>query len=214
MQGEFFAAAARRVVQNNNWLYLLARRGRVGQNTRRMEYVVPLGILVAFFAWIIATFSRLHHLHSAVLGAWARWSEATRRRNECVVDFTDLFSGYLPRGDVRPRNLRRLADDSRRTLDSHREPPATDDVRQMSHAEKSLRRVVMSAVQAMEDSEAMRQDTALAELCTRVSLSLFTQDELTRSYNRSVGNFNLALTAPGARFVAGLFGFSPLEQFK
>lgn len=169
---------------------------------------------MAFFAWIIATFSRLHHLHSAAQGAWARWSEATQRRNECVVDFTDLFSGYLPRGDVRPRNLRRLADDSRRSLDSHRELPALDDVRHLSHAERALRRVVMSAVQAMEDSEAMRQDTLLAELSTRVSLSLFTQDELTRSYNRSVGNYNLALAAPGARFVAGLFGYTPLEPFK
>ena len=179
-----------------------------------MEYVVPLGILVAFFAWIIATFTRLHHLHSVVQGAWAKWSEATRQRNECVADFTDLFSGYLPRGDVRPRNLRRLADDSRRSLGTQGELPAIDEVRHLSHAEKSLRRVVMSAVQAMEDSEAMRKDTLLAELCTRVSLSLFTQDELARNYNRSVGNFNLALAAPGARFVAGLFGFAPLEQMK
>lgn len=179
-----------------------------------MEYVVPLGILVAFFAWIIATFSRLHHLRNAVLSAWTKWSEATQRRNECVADFTDLFSGYLPRGDVRPRNLRRLADDSRRSLDAHSGLPAMDEVRHLSHAEKSLRRVVMSAVAAMENSEAMRRDTLLAELCTRVSLSLFTQDEFARSYNRTVGNFNLALTAPGARFVATLFGFSPLEQIK
>lgn len=163
---------------------------------------------------MMATFSRLHHLRTMVQGAWAKWSEATQHRNECVADFTDLFAGYLPRGDVRPRNLRRLADDSRRSLDAHHELPATSELRQLSHAEKSLRRVVMSAVQAMEDSEAMRQDSMLAELCTRVSLSLFTQDELTRVYNRSVGNFNLALASPGARFVAGIFGFAPLEQMK
>ena len=179
-----------------------------------MEYVVPLGILVAFLAWILATFSRLHHLRSMALGAWVQWSEATRRRNECVSDFTDLFSGYLPRGDVRPRNLRRVADDSRRSLDPPDELPATDRVRRLSHAEKSLRRVVMNAVQTMENSEAMSRDAMLAELCTRVSLSLFTQDELARSYNRSVGNFNLALSAPGARFVATLFGYTPLEQIK
>lgn len=179
-----------------------------------MEYIVPLGILVAFLAWIVATFSRLHHLHHTVHLAWARWSEATQRRNACVSDFTDLFSGYLPREDIRPRNLRRWADDSRRTLDAHHSLPGGDEVRHLSHAEKSLRRVVVSAVQAMEDSDAMRQDTQLAELCTRVSLSLFQQDELTRNYNRSVGNFNLALAAPGARFVAGLFGFVPLEEIK
>lgn len=179
-----------------------------------MEYVVPLGILVAFLAWLLATFSRLHHLHRTAMAAWARWSAATQYRNECLVDFTVLFSGYLPREDVRPRNLRRLADDSRRVLDTHQKLPEGDEVRHLSHAEKSLRRVVVSAVQAMEDSAAMREDSQLSELCSKVSLSLFQQDELTRNYNRSVGNFNLALAAPGARLVAELFGFRPLEEMR
>lgn len=177
-----------------------------------MEYIVPLGILVAFLAWIVATFSRLHHLHSTAIAAWAKWSAATQYRNECLVDFTIIFSGYLPQGDVRPRNLRRLADDSKRTLDANHTLPAGAEVRHLSHAEKSLRRIVVSAVQAMEDSEAMRRDSQLAELCSRVSLSLFQQDELTRFYNRSVGNFNLALASPGARLVAGIFGYVPLEE--
>lgn len=184
------------------------------QNPVRMEYVVPLGILVAFLAWIVSTFSRLHHLQSMAYTAWAKWSAATQYRNECLADFTTAFSDYLPREDVRPRNLRRMADDSRRSLDAHQALPAGDDVRLLCHAEKTLRRVVVSAVQAMEDSEAMRKDAQLAELCTRVSLSLFQQEELTRSYNRSVGNFNLALASPGARLVAGLFGFSPLEEMR
>lgn len=184
------------------------------QNPARMEYVVPLGILVAFLAWIISTFSRLHHLQSVVYTAWAKWSAATQYRNACVVDFTTLFSGYLPQEDMRPRNLRRLADDSRRTLDTHHELPVADQVRQLSSAEKTLRSVVVSAVQTMEDSESMRRDSQLAELCTRVSLSLFQQDELTRSYNQSVGNYNLALAAPGARLVAGIFGFAPLEELR
>lgn len=180
-----------------------------------MEFIVPLGILVAFLAWVIATFSRLYHLQRVVVAAWARWSEATQYRNECLVDFTVLFSGYLPREDVRPRNLRRMADDSRRALLSYREDlPAGDEVKHLSHAERSLRKVVVNAVQAMENSELMRGDSQLSELCSRVSLSLFRQDELTRTYNRSVGNFNLALTSPGARLVAGMFGFTPMEEFK
>lgn len=177
-----------------------------------MEYIVPLGILVAFLAWIIATFTRLHHLQNAALAAWCKWSEATQQRNACLVDFTVLFSGYLPKGDVRPRHLRRLADDTRRVLDTHHGLPNGNELKQLSHAEKSLRREVVNAVQAMEDSETMRDDTLLAELCTRVSVSIFQQDELSRTYNRSVGDFNMALTSPGARLVAGIFGFAPMGE--
>lgn len=179
-----------------------------------MEYLIPLGILVAFLSWIVATFSRLHHLHNLALAAWSKWSAATQYRNECLMDFTILFSGYLPREDIRPRNLRRLADDSRRTLDISQTLPDVEEIRNLSSAEKSLRRVVVSAVQTLEDSDAMRKDSQLSELCSKVSLSLFQQDELTRSYNRSVGNFNLALASPGARLVAGMFGFSPLEELR
>lgn len=179
-----------------------------------MEYVVPLGILVAFAAWIMATFSRLYHLHRLAVYAWSQWSRITRQRNECLGDFTAIFSDYLPQGDMRPRNLRRLTDDSRRVLGAGAPLPGGDDVRLLSRAEKALRSVVVSAVQLMENTTPMREDMRLNELSSRVSLCLFQQDELTRSYNRSVGNFNAALTAPGASLVAGLFGFSPLEEIR
>lgn len=179
-----------------------------------MEYVVPLGILVAFLAWVIATFSRLNHLHRMVLFAWDKWSRVTQHRNECLGDFTTLFSDYLPQDDMRPRNLRRLTDDSRRVLDTSSALPACDELRHLSRAEKALRSVVVSAVQVMENTAQMREDSRLNELSSQVSLCLFQQDELTRSFNRSVGNFNTALTAPGASLVAGLFGFSPLEELR
>lgn len=179
-----------------------------------MEYVVPLGILVAFAAWVVATFSRLNHLHRMVVSAWSRWSRVTQYRNECLGDFTTLFSDYLPQDDIRPRNLRRLTDDSRRVLDAHQELPACDELRHLSRAEKALRSVVVSAVQMMENTAQMREDSRLNELSSQVSLCLFQQDELTRSYNRSVDNFNAALMAPGASLVAGLFGFSPLEEIR
>ena len=179
-----------------------------------MEYVVPLGILVAFLAWIIATFSRLSHLHRMVAFAWSQWSKVTQQRNACLGDFTLLFSDYLPQEDMRPRNLRRLTDDSRRVLDAHSKLPGGDELRHLSHAEKMLRKVVVGAVQVMENSAPMREDTRLNELCSRVSLCLFQQDELTRSYNRSVIDFNMALSAPGVSLVAGLFGFSPLEEIR
>lgn len=177
-----------------------------------MEYVVPLGILVAFAAWIVATFSRLYHLHRLATFAWERWSRVTQYRNDRLADFTTIFSDYLPQDDIRPRNLRRLTDDSRRVLDTHAELPPGDDMRSLSRAERALRSVVVSAVQVMENTAPMREDARLNELSSQVSLCLFQQDELTRSYNRSVGNFNSALMAPGASLVAGLFGFAPLEE--
>lgn len=198
----------------NRWLYHLAKCAPGCHNAVRMEYAVPLGILVAFAAWIVATFTRLYHLHRMVGQAWERWSRVTRRRNECLAHFASIFSGYLPREDMRPRNLRRLTDDLSRTLEAHPDMPTRDDMRLLSHAEKSLRNVVVSAVQAMENSAIMREDIELNELSSRVSLSLFEQDELTRVFNRSVGNYNLALEAPGARMVAGMFGYTALDEIR
>lgn len=179
-----------------------------------MEYLVPLGILVAVAAWLIAAFTRLYHLHGIVEHAWMQWSKATQQRNECLLEFIILFSGHLPRGDLRPRNLRRLTDDSRRTLRDYPDIPPHEEMRHLSRAERSLRQVVVNAVQMMENSGPMRQDTELNELSNRVSLSLFEQDEITRFFNRCVGDFNTALSAPGSRLVAGLFGFVPIEEIR
>lgn len=210
-QADFFFCICFRAVAKR-WLYHLEKITSLRENRLHMEYVVPLGILVAFMAWVVATFSRLYHLHRTAALAWAQWSRVTQHRNACLVDFTSVFSDYLPQGDMRPRNLRRLTDDSRRVLSSHADLPPDDDMHNLSRAEKALRAVVVSAVQVMENTAPMREDSRLNELSSQVSLCLFQQDELTRSYNRSVGNFNMALTAPGASLIASLFGFSPLPQ--
>ncbi len=176
-----------------------------------MEFAVPMGILVAVLAWIIATYFKLNHLRHAARDAWQRWGEATRRRNSCLLELSVHLSEFLPREDVLPRRIKRLTDDTQRVLSLFPEPPSNDELRHLSHAERKLRNIVIGTVQSMENNAGMSTDTEFIELMNRVSLSLFRQDETTLLYNTRARVYNVALESPGAQWVAELFGFSALH---
>ena len=178
-----------------------------------MEYAVPLGILVAVLAWGVGTWVRLQRLLRAAEEAWKSWGDGTRSRNESLIDFTLRYSGFLPRGDVRPRRLRCLADDSQRVLALRGMlPPDTDDASSLSRTEKDLRFILLNAVETMEKMPEMQNDAELQELINDVSHALFRQDELALTYNRCVGNFNTALHAPGAQWIAAITGIRSLKK--
>ena len=178
-----------------------------------MEYAVPLGILVAVLAWGVGTWVRLQRLLRAAEDAWYSWGEGTRTRNERLVDFTLRYSGFLPRGDVRPRRLRCLADDSQRILALRSMPPPdADDATNLSRMEKDLRFILLNAVETMEKIPEMQDDIELRELINDVSHALCRQDELALMYNRCVGNFNTALHAPGAQWIAAITGIRSLKK--
>ena len=161
-----------------------------------MEYAVPLGILVAVLAWGVGTWVRLQRLLRAAEEAWRSWGDGTRSRNESLIDFTLRYSGFLPRGDVRPRRLRCLADDSQRVLALRGMlPPDTDDASSLSRTEKDLRFILFNAVETMEKIPEMQNDA-----------------ELALTYNRCVGNFNTALHAPGAQWIAAITGIRSLKK--
>ncbi len=176
-----------------------------------MEFAVPMGILVAVLAWIIATYFKLNHLRRAAREAWQRWGQATKQRNSCLLELSIHLSESLPREDVRPRRIKRLTDDTQRVLSLFPEPPPNDELRHLSHAERKLRDIVIGTAQAMESDSGMSSDTEFIELMNRVSLSLFRQDETTLLYNTRARAYNVALESPGAQWVADLFGFSALH---
>ena len=177
-----------------------------------MVYAVPLGILVSGMAWMISTYIRLNHLRRIAGEEWQRWGKITQVRNECLMEFIVYFSGHLPQGDVRPRRLRRIADDSKRVVETYPTPPANDELHHLSASEAQLRHILAAAVQMMAESAEMQADDNLIMLSGRVSLSLFEQDEVTRSFNRCVALYNNAIEAPGVPWVADIFGFSLMEK--
>lgn len=186
---------------------------RVRRRMRGMlVYTVPIGILVAILAWMAGTYIRLNYLRKIAGSAWEHWTRITRARNECLMEFIVYFSGYLPQGDIRPRRLRRLTDDSNRVVDMLPGPPANDELHHLSVSETQLRRILAGAVQLMADSSEMQSDDMLITLSGRVSLSLFEQDEVTREYNRCVAVYNNAVEAPGVPWMAELFGFSLMDK--
>ncbi|MBE6417962.1 MAG: hypothetical protein E7033_05800 [Akkermansiaceae bacterium] len=179
-----------------------------------MEYVVSFTLLVALLAWVVSSYLRLFHLYEQVQGAWTAWSRAARRRNECLVEFVNTFAGRLPEGDVLPRDIRHWAEDSCRALDATPAPPRPGGTVCLNMAERHLRRAVSGSLHTVENTLSMQDDELLQSLCSAVSVSLYRQDELTALYNRSAGEYNSALSGPGAGLVASVFGFSPVEPVR
>lgn len=177
----------------------------------RMEYLVSLTLLVAVGAWLAAAYARLRHLHSRVQTAWGQWIRATRNRNERLGDFLTVFSGFLPRGAMLPRDMRRWAEDSQRALSSVSSAPLPGSLELLEKAERHLRQMVGDSVHELERMQVTQDHEQLLHLCSEVSVSLFQQDQVARHYNQHAADYNHALAAPSGRVVAGLFGFSPVE---
>lgn len=179
-----------------------------------MEYVVSFTLLVALLAWVVSSYLRLFHLYEQVQGAWAAWSKAARRRNECLADFVKTFAGLLPAGDVLPRDIRHWAEDSGRVLDATPTPPGQGGTTGLCLAERQLRRAVAGSLHTVETTLSLRDNELLQSLCSALSVSLRRQDELVLCYNRSAGEYNAALASPGVGLVASLFGFAPVEPVR
>lgn len=178
---------------------------------RGMQYLVSFALLVAVAAWMVRIYNNLDHLRGVVCSCWGQWRKATHHRNECLTDFAVVFALFLPQGDPLPRNLRRLAADSERTLALTREPRWSRLHGFVGGAESLLRQAVERSVQAVEDSPVMREHEHLQRLCSSMSVSLFQQEQMTELFNRAAKDYNAALVTPSARFLAPLFGFAAAD---
>lgn len=179
-----------------------------------MEYIIAFALLVALGAWVVGAYLRLFHLYEQVQGAWQQWSRATLHRNECLRDFVHEFAGYLPEGDVLPRDMHRWEEDSRRALKASPVAPREGNFSCIALAERHLRRAVNYSVHTLENMQHMRENEQLLSLCSAVSVSQFQQDTQMQLYNRSAAEYNTALHSPGAKIVAGIFGFTPVAKGK
>lgn len=173
-----------------------------------MVYLVCLAMFVIVGAWLVSVYTRFHHLYARVQDSWRQWEEATRARNDRLGDFTRLFSAGLPKDALLPRDLRRLAADSARALRAVALPDQGS-LRQLCEYEKSLRQVMASSVNALENNEVLRDDRRLMSLCSEMSVSLVQQEQFARFYNRHAGLYNEALNSPSGRLFGAMMGFFP-----
>ncbi len=175
-----------------------------------MPYLVSLALLVALFAWAVGVYNNLDHLRTVVCNFWGQWSRATHYRNESLNDFAVVFAAFLPQDASLPRSLQHLAAESERSVSQGLELLwSSDSDSRADGVEDLLRQAVVQSVQLVEESSVMREHEHLQRVCSRVSVSLFQQDQVAELFNRAVRDYNQMLKLPSARLLAPLFGFVP-----
>ena len=175
-----------------------------------MGYLIAFTLLVALGAWVVSSYLRLFHLYERVQGGWIQWTQAALQRNECLRQFVIEFGADMPQEDSLCKDVQRREMESCRVIKAYPYAPGAGDFSSIAEAELNLRRAVSYSVHAVETASALQQNEQLLSLCSAVSVSMYRQEEQMLFYKRSAVEYNAALAAPGARIVAGVFGFGPV----
>ncbi len=191
------------------------RAGGVARIIGAMEWLISLALFVAVAAWVVAAYHRLHHLRSQVQEAWQQWEHATRQRNACLGDFAPVFAQRAPETVLLPHELRiavesaelGLAGEALKPLPypAHGQLPSPSLLTPLGERERELRLLVGDSLRLIDELPEPQQDAELRFLVSRLSASLFQQEQHTRLYNRAVEDYNNALTTPAGRLVASAF---------
>ncbi len=178
-----------------------------------MEWLVSLALLVAVTAWVVATYHRLHHLRTQVQEAWQQWERSTRHRNACLSSFAPAFEHCAPSALALPHELRHAAQDSDHELDYPLPPPTAEPhalpssefLKPLGERERTLRLLVGDSLRLLDAIPTAPQDAELQTLVSRLSASLFQQEQFTRLYNQAVEHYNEALASPSGKLVGSAF---------
>ncbi len=203
-------------MQAQQFIYLLAS-GKHAPYNLRMEWLISFALLVAVTSWVVGTYHRLHQLRAQVQEAWQQWERSTRHRNACLSSFAPAFEHCAPAAIALPHELRHAAQDSDHELDyplpsPDAEGPAlpgSDFLRPIGEHERTLRLLVGDSLRLLDTLPSAPQDAELQTLVSRLSASLFQQEQFTRQYNRAVEDYNAALSSPSGRLVASAFRLPP-----
>ncbi len=185
-----------------------------------MEWLISFALLVAVTSWVVATYHRLHHLRSQVRAAWQQWELSTRHRNACLSSFAPAFEHCAPAALALPLELRHAAQDSEHELDFPLPPPTADGyalpgsdfLKPLGERERSLRLLVGDSLRLLDELPEAPQNAELPGLVSRLSASLFQQEQHTQLYNRAVEEYNSALASPSGRLVGSAFHLPPASS--
>ena len=175
-----------------------------------MGYLIAFTLLVALGSWVVSSYLRLIHLYERVQGGWLRWTQAAMQRNECLRQFVTEFGADIPQCDSLCNDMQRREMESCRVIKAYPHAPGVGDFSSIAEAERNLRRAVSYSVHAVETASSLQQNEQLLSLCSAVSVAMYRLEEQMLSYKRSAVEYNTSLAAPGARIVAGVFGFDPV----
>ncbi len=190
-----------------------------------MEWLISLALLVAVAAWVVATYHRLNHLRTQVQEAWQQWERSTRHRNSCLSSFAPILALCAPASLALPHELREAVEGSDERLDD-KVPQATADgagsdalprrdfLQPLGEREKELRVLVGDSLRLIDELPLPGADEELPLLVSRLSASLFQQEQHTRLYNRAVEDYNRALATPSGKLVASAFRLQPASGLR
>lgn len=173
-----------------------------------MKIVIAVLLPLLVVLWLAGRYARLRYEQARVRRAWAEWEECTHCRNAAMMDFAALLCVLLPSGDLLPRTLRRLAEDSERTLKSAEERPRGKCAFRFPVAETVLRRAFRDAVETMEGSHALKRHERLQRMVAGVNREFQRQDAAVRRFYGAARRFNDSLRGYGNRTAAWLFGYT------
>lgn len=179
-----------------------------------MMYLVSVALLVALIAWMVRVYNHLAHLREVVCHCWAQWRKATQQRNACLADYTAVFAMLVPQGDPLPRELRRMREDSERSVSLAPEPRWCKVHGFVGGAEFLLRQAVERSMHVAEESPVMRAHESFQRLCSNMAGSLYQQEQVANRFNQAVRDYNAALASPSARFLGPVFGFSVADTLE
>ncbi len=185
-----------------------------------MEWLISLALLVAVTSWVVATYHRLHHLRTQVQEAWLQWERSTRHRNACLTSFAPAFAPFASAAMALPDELRHAAQDSDHELDfplpapspEEYALPAGDFLKPLGERERTLRLLVGDSLRLLDTLPTAPQDAELQTLVSRLSASLFQQEQFTQRYNQAVEDYNAALATPSGRLVGSAFHLPPANS--
>lgn len=178
-----------------------------------MEWLIASGLLVAVWAWVAELCHRLLHLRAGVQGAWQQWVEATHRRNDCLIEVAAALAPALPREDVLPRVLRRLAEDSDRLLREQPQLPWGGVRHAAVLSEAALRRQAQGSWNRVAQQESLQWNEGLRHLRELWEDADAWQRQSERVYGDVAGSYNAALREPPVRALAGMLGFRRVGTF-
>lgn len=163
-----------------------------------MEILISVGLLVAVAAWVAGLCHRLSRLRAELLCAWKAWEQDTRRRNETLGEFAELYALLMPAGEMQPRTLRRLRADSDRALSSGQ---------MQDTGEGELCRALEQATLTVEETAALRSHEGMAALCEQLTKVQKRQKLSGQQLQEAEEAYLAALKEPPARLLAPSLGF-------
>lgn len=166
-----------------------------------MVFLIALGLFAALMSWFFTAYIHLKELHDDLMDDQNRLLDLIRMRNNFLPDFLARLALNMPEGDMLPRELRRMAEDSNCLVNKVLRDREFVDMACLLHSEVEILTQLHKALQQPST------DAYLEELGSRVNSVLTRQIEQGQRYNQMAALYNQTLNTFAGKCVGSMFDF-------